>query len=260
LLPDSAASKYNIDTAKLKDLKKRHARVKKLFRGLQGKEANLKKAILKGAKQKSSDFSLKGTNGIIAELQGLEAIGELAQLGDLGVVATAASVGAASGILATIKSWLNPVKDIFNKFKGKAAVKKLARLMEKGKEISPELRQRAEQYQQQQAAQQQQQTNQEYSQNPTQPSIPNPTNYTPPQTNIPNTPSVPQQVPTSTARMPTITNSTKGMSKKAKIGIGIGVAALISAGAYFMFRSKPKTKSKPQKSSQKENLGKINFS
>ena len=64
-LPDQLASKYNIDAKKLKDLKKRHRRVRKLFKGLQGREKNLRKAILKGAKQKSRDFSLKGVDGFI---------------------------------------------------------------------------------------------------------------------------------------------------------------------------------------------------
>ncbi len=111
-LPDSLSSKYNLDTTQLAKLKKTHLKVKKLFKGLQGKEENLRKAILKGAKQSSSDFSLKG-------LKALESIGELAELGNLGVVATAASVSAASGVLAKIGSWLKPIKNIFSKIKSK---------------------------------------------------------------------------------------------------------------------------------------------
>ena len=52
---------------------------------------------------------------LLADLQGLEAIGELGELGQMGAVATAASVGAATGVLAKIKSWLKPVKNIFTK-------------------------------------------------------------------------------------------------------------------------------------------------
>jgi LEA14-like dessication related protein len=243
-LPISAASKHNIDVAKLKDLKKRHARVKKLFRGLQGKESNLKNAILKGAKQRNSDFSLKGTNDILSQLKGLEAVGELAQLGDLGVVAAAASVGAASGVLAKIKSWLRPVKNIFNKVRGRAASKKIEKLIAKGKEISPKLRQRVRQYYQQQRA------NQPNGQEPAMPTIPTPTNYSP------TIPYAPQQAPYEAGQMSTHVSPIKGMSKKVKVGVGIGVAALIGTGAYLMLRSKPQTKSKPIKS-QKETLGSI---
>uniref|UniRef100_UPI002AA664A1 hypothetical protein n=1 Tax=uncultured Desulfobacter sp. TaxID=240139 RepID=UPI002AA664A1 len=118
-LPDDLASKYNIDPAKHAKLKKTHGKVRKLFKGLQGKESNLRKAILKGAKQKSSDFSLKGIDGLLADLKGLESIGELAELGNMGAVATAASVTAASGVLAKIGSWLKPIKNIFTKVKSK---------------------------------------------------------------------------------------------------------------------------------------------
>ncbi len=258
-LPDSAASKYNISPSKLKDLKKRHGRVRKLFKGLQGKEKYLKKAIIKGAKQKSSDFSLKGMDGLLADLKDLEAIGELAELGDLGAVATAASVGAASGVLATISKWLKPVKDIFNKVKGKAAVAKMLRREKKGKEVAPETRQKAAEYQQQQQQQQQQQTSQQ------QPP-PNTTSFTIPQANanIPTTPFVAPQSPTNMARTPTMpspVNTKKGITKKAKIGIGIGVAALIGTGAYFLFRDKDEKPKAPSKSKKKkESLGAIELS
>nr|WP_319401763.1 hypothetical protein [uncultured Carboxylicivirga sp.] len=257
-LPDNLAAKHNIDATKLKDLKKRLSRVKKLFNGLQGKESNLRKAILKGAKQKSPDFSLKGFDGLLAELKGLEAIGALAELGDLGVVATAASVGAASGVLATISKWLKPVKDIFNKVKGKAAVAKMLRLEKKGKEVAPELRQKAAEYQQYV----QQQQNQEQIA-PTVPPDLKSGNYTAIQPNmsVPATPFMAQQSPTNMARTPT--SITKGMSKGAKVGVGIGVAALIGTGAYFLFRdkgNKPHTDSKPTKSNKKKSLGAIELS
>jgi hypothetical protein len=249
-LPDNLAAKYNIDPAKLADLKKRLGRVKKLFNGLQGKEANLRKAILKGAKQKSSDFSLKGIDGLMTDLRGLEAIGALAELGDLGVVATAASVGAASGVLATISKWLKPVKDVFNKVKGKAAVAKMLRREKKGKEVDPETRQKAAEYQQYVQQQNQEQIT------PTSPPDLKSGNY-----NAQQTPFVAQQSPTNMARTPTPIS--KGMSKGAKVGIGLGVAALIGTGAYFMFRGKggkPQTTSKPTKSNTKKSLGAIELS
>jgi hypothetical protein len=246
-LPDNLASKYNIDPAKLADLKKRHAKVKKLFNGLQGKEKNLRNAILKGAKQKSPDFSINGIEGIIAGLKGLDAIGALAQLGDLGVAATAASVGAATGVLAKIKSWLKPVSNIFTKAKEKIAARKQAR---------------------QQAAQQQNSTdtNQDMEQNltpmtPIAPSV----NYSIPNTNSESSspPYLPLPTPTNMARTPTTLNPQKGISKGAKVGIGLGLAALIGTGAYFMFRNKghkPKTTNRTMESPEKKSLGRIELS
>jgi hypothetical protein len=261
-LPDNLAAKHNIDPAKLADLKKRLGKVKKLFNGLQGKESNLRKAILKGAKQKSPDFSLKGMDGLLAELKGLEAIGVLAEMGDLGVVATAASVGAASGVLATISKWLKPVKNIFNKVKGKAAVAKMLRREKKGKEIDPETRQTAAEYQQYLQQQQQSQQNQEQI-TPTSPPDFKSGNFMAqqPNVNVPATPFMTQQSPTNMARTPTPVG--KGISKGAKVGIGIGVAALIGTGAYFLFRgnnNKPQTNSKPTKSNKKKSLGAIELS
>ena len=260
-LPDELASKYNISTDKLKKLKKIHGKIEKLFKGLQGKEKNLRKAILKGAKQKSPDFSLKGTDSLLAELKGLESIGELAELGELGAVATAASVSAASGLLAKIGSWLKPVKNLFNRIRGKAAVKKVAKQVRQGKEVSDAVRQRAEQYQQQQASEQQ--AYQANPQNVVQPITPinQSSSFSVPQTRT-NTPqNIPQQAPTNMARKPT---SKKKLSKKAKIGIGLGVAALLGTGAYFIFRNKddedkPKPKLKSKKNHEKKSLGSISL-
>ncbi len=246
-LPENMAAKYNIDPQKLADLKKRHAKVKKLFNGLQGKEKNLRNAILKGAKQKSPDFSINGIQDIIAGLQGLEAIGELGQLGELGVAATAASVGAATGVLAKIKSWLQPVKNIFTKAKEKIAARKQAR---------------------QEAAQQQNMmdTSQAMQQDltpmtPIAPSV----SYNIPNTNPGNTtsPYLPAPTPTNMARTPTTVSPTKDISKGAKVGIGLGLAALIGTGAYFMFRkkdSKPHSAPKSKEASEKKSLGKIELS
>ncbi|WP_430933295.1 hypothetical protein [Saccharicrinis sp. 156] len=236
-LPDKLATKHNIDAKKLKDLKKRHNRVRKLFKGLQGKEKNLRKAILKGAKQKSSDFSLKGMDGLLADLKGLESIGELAELGQMGAVATAASVGAATGVLAKIKSWLKPVKNIFTKIKNKVAPNR-------------------------QAAPQSTDTQSYNTQNMVQPLTPmtpiSPMNISVPHVTTPITPVVPMQKSVS---VPATVNPKKGMSKGAKIGIGLGVAALIGTGAYFMFRKndEPKSKSTPKKSTEKKSLGSISL-
>ncbi len=242
-LPDDLASKYNIDPAKHAKLKKTHSKVRKLFKGLQGKESNLRKAILKGAKQKSSDFSLKGIDGLLADLKGLEAIGELAELGNMGAVATGASVAAASGVLAKIGSWLKPIKNIFSKVKGK--FKKAAPATEAVSQF----------------------TNQSA---PTTEAYAPPTNSMMPPSNsiMPQSGSyTPQPImksgnytPQTTTPNPTATGKKK-LSKGAKVGIGLGVAALVGTGAYLMFRKKDSTpakrKSSPKKTSNKEDLGSI---
>lgn len=242
-LPDELASKYNIDPAKHAKLKKTHGKVRKLFKGLQGKESNLRKAILKGAKQKSSDFSLKGIDGLLADLKGLEAIGELAELGNMGAVATAASVTAASGVLAKIGSWLKPIKNIFTKVKSK--FKKAAPATEAVSQFTN------------QAA-------------PTTEAYAPPTNSVMPPSNsiMPQSGSyTPQPImksgnytPQSTTTNPTASGKKK-LSKGAKVGIGLGVAALLGTGAYLMFRKKDSTpakrKSSPKKTTNKEDLGSI---
>lgn len=242
-LPDDLASKYNIDPAKHAKLKKTHGKVRKLFKGLQGKESNLRKAILKGAKQKSSDFSLKGIDGLLADLKGLEAIGELAELGNMGAVATAASVTAASGVLAKIGSWLKPIKNIFTKVKGK--FQKAAPATEAVSQFTN------------QAA-------------PTTEAYAPPTNSVMPPSNsiMPQSGSyTPQPIMKSGNYTPQTTTTNpaasgkKKLSKGAKVGIGLGVAALLGTGAYLMFRKKDSTqakpKSSPKKTTNKEDLGSI---
>jgi len=242
-LPDDLASKYNIDPAKHAKLKKTHGKVRKLFKGLQGKESNLRKAILKGAKQKSSDFSLKGIDGLLADLKGLEAIGELAELGNMGAVATAASVTAASGVLAKIGSWLKPIKNIFTKVKSK--FKKAAPANEAVSQFTNQAAPTTEAYA------------------PPTNSVMPPSNSIMPQSGN----YTPQPImksgnytPQSTTTNPTATGKKK-LSKGAKVGIGLGVAALVGTGAYLMFRKKDSTpakrKSSPKKTSNKEDLGSI---
>ncbi|MCU4176450.1 hypothetical protein [Carboxylicivirga sp. N1Y90] len=229
-LPEQLANKYGVDANKLKDLKKRHGRVRKLFKGLQGRDKYLKRAILKGAKQKSSDFTL---HGIINGLKALEAIGELAELGNLGEPATAVSIGAATGVLAKIKSWLKPVKNIFNKIKNKFKSRTQA------------------------------QPQQALPQNIVQPIAPVIPNYSFPQINqnMPMIPTMTQQPSMNTTIAPSSINTKKGISKGAKIGIGIGVAALIGTGAYLMLRDKhDKPKTSTKKSSRKGSLGSITLS
>ena len=241
-LPDNLASKYSIDPAKLAKLKKTHGKVRKLFNGLQGKEKNLRKAILKGAKQKSSDFSLKGMDGLLSDLQQLQTMGELAELGNLGVVATSASVAAASGVLAKIGSWLKPLKNIFSKVK------------DKFKKTAPAT-QAVSQFTEQQA------TN-------TQAYTPTTDNIVPQTTSYASQPILKsgnytaQSTTPATTSLNTSTSSNKKMSKGAKVGIGIGVAALVGTGAYLLFRKKddkPKGKSNTSKAPNKKELGSISL-
>ncbi len=232
-LPDNLASKYNIDAKKLSDLKKRHNKVRKLFKGLQGKEKNLRKAILKGAKQKSKEFSLKGVDGIFSDLQGLESISELAELGQLGVAATAASVGAASGVLAKIKSWLKPVSKLFTKIKKKISKKKTTEASQT--QVVPTTKSA---------------------------SVPTvtPVTTTDSSSSVVSTPQIPVVSPQYSMATNTPVHVNKGLSKKAKLGIGIGVAALIGTGAYYMFRKKddkPRSTTKSKTTSEKKSLGSI---
>ncbi len=238
-LPEHLATKHQIDAQKLQDLKKRHSRVRKLFRGLQGREKNLRKAILKGAKQKSSDFSLNGLDGLLADIKGLEAIGELAELGQMGVVATAASVGAATGVLAKIKNWLKPVKNIFSKVKSKFT---------KAKQVSNTITQQIPSTSAMQTIE------------PNQHQAPLVNQYTPTLVHKSRT-YTPQITPSNTFAPQTTTPGKKGLSKGAKVGIGIGAVALLGTGVYFAFRkkepSKVKRRSSTRKSPVKKTLGSI---
>jgi hypothetical protein len=218
-LPDSLAEKHGINTTKLKDLKKRHHRVVKLFRGLQGREKNLRSAILKGAKQKSSDFSLSGTDGLLSELKRLDEIGEL---GNLGVVATAASIGAASGVLATIKKWLKPVGDLFKRVKKKVS-KFIPILKKTANDVQRNGTRQAVEYKPQSVSTSSSSSNHSIS------------------TNMPRTP---------TSNIPL----QKGISKGAKIGIGVVVAGLIGTGTYFILKEDD---NKVSRKSQKKSLGSI---
>jgi hypothetical protein len=218
-LPDSLAEKHGINSNKLKDLKKRHHRVVKLFRGLQGREKNLRSAILKGAKQKNSDFSLSGTDGLLSELKRLDEIGEL---GNLGVVATAASIGAASGVLATIKKWLKPVGDLFKRVKKKVS-KFIPILKKTANDVQRNGTRQAVEYKPQSVSTSSSSSNHSIS------------------TNMPRTP---------TSNIPL----QKGISKGAKIGIGVVVAGLIGTGTYFILKEDD---NKVSRKSQKKSLGSI---
>jgi len=184
--------------------------------------------------------------GILAELNGLESMGELGELGDLGAVATAASVSAASGVLAKIGSWLKPIKNIFNKIKGKVSTKK---------QSQPQITE--------------QQAYTESNQSMVQPLSPanqkskiNTFNVQQDSVNTPVIPVNSQQTPTNMARTPTINNAKKGISKGAKLGIGIGAVALFGTGAYFLFRKKNNTvtRTNTKRKNSKKSLGTIEFS
>lgn len=233
-LPDNLASKYNIDPKQLAKLKATHKKVKKLFKGLQGKEENLRKAILKGSKKKSTaDFTLKG---------------------DLGAVATAASVTAASGLIATIGKWLKPVKNLFSKA-GRTAnqvnrqIKQDDRTNMKASvtEVNsfvPKVTNLIEQYT-----------------NPTQAATPAsyPAAPVAVRDNNANTYAVAPSSNAPRAQNQQVTTAKKGMSKKAKYAIG-GTLALTALGAvYYFTRDNNETKKTNKKGSTKKGLGSINF-
>lgn len=211
-LPDHLAKKHNLDPHKLRAVRRSLSRVKKLFRGLQGRQSSLKRAILKGAKQRSRDFSLGGSDLLLQELQALEAIGALGEMGDLGAAASAASVSAASGVLAKIGRWLKPIKNLFSKVASRfKKVPKLPALPTRGR-TAPVVHQPM-------------------------PSIPSPIAV--PRMNYQPVRQVTQRV--QPVQRTTITPTKKRLSKGAKIGIGIGVTALIGTGAYLLLKNKKKT-------------------
>lgn len=247
-LPDHLANQYNIDPNKLRELKQVHGKVKKLFKGLQGKEENLKKSILKGAKQGSKDFSIKGLQGLQAELRHLNAIGELAELGELGDPATGASIAAASGVLATIKKWLGPVKNIFNK----SASKRAARREKRGKPVSERLKQRASQY---------------VAPSTQPPTLPEPVPYTEnsnaqyqPEENFQDMepPVVSQAIPSNTTTPPP--PEKKGLSKNAKMAIAVAGILTVGAGvAYYYSSNNRDNNNKETTKKKKQSLGAISL-
>ncbi|HLP13215.1 MAG TPA: hypothetical protein VK177_14860 [Flavobacteriales bacterium] len=135
-LSDAEAQKRGVDMAKFQRLKQTKDKLEKIFYGAGGKPENLKNAILTGKGNANKEVPVSGLNGaddkailhmnvntplheVLGQeiyysenMQGLE---EIEGLNGLGEPITAASIGAASGIMAAIAGLLKSIGSIFPK-------------------------------------------------------------------------------------------------------------------------------------------------
>ncbi|MCC7301120.1 MAG: hypothetical protein IT233_00615 [Bacteroidia bacterium] len=135
-LSDAEAQKRGVDMAKFQKLKQTKDKLEKIFYGAGGKPENLKNAILTGKGNKDHDVPVSGLSGAddkailhmnihtpIHEVLGqeiyysenMEGMEEIEGLNGLGEPITAASIGAASGIMAAIAGLLKSIGSIFPK-------------------------------------------------------------------------------------------------------------------------------------------------
>ena len=123
-MSDEQAKAKEVDMAKFQKLKAVRAKLEKIFYDAGGKPENLKKAILTGKGNANKEVS--GLGYIIDDMSGLndsasvqEVLGtEMYQdenLNGLGVVATTASVTAATGVIGAIAGLLKSIGSIFPK-------------------------------------------------------------------------------------------------------------------------------------------------
>lgn len=134
-LSDAEALKKSIEPAKLRKLREVKAKIEKIFYGAGGKVENLKNAILTGKGNEKSEVPVSGFYGLgestvemnlntplekvlgqeiyySENMQGLQRIEGLEGLGE---PVTATSIGAASGVLASIAAILKSLGNIFTK-------------------------------------------------------------------------------------------------------------------------------------------------
>lgn len=135
-LSDAEAQKRGVDMAKFQRLKQAKDKLEKIFYGAGGKPENLKNAILTGKGNANREVPVSGLSGaddksilhmnintplheVLGQeiyysenMQGLE---EIEGLNGLGEPITAASIGAASGIMAAIAGLLKSIGSIFPK-------------------------------------------------------------------------------------------------------------------------------------------------
>ncbi|MFA6923616.1 MAG: hypothetical protein WC223_05110 [Bacteroidales bacterium] len=139
-LSEAEATKRGIDIAKWKKLVTVKEKMEKIFFGAGGKPENLKSAILKGKGNKNKEVSgMEGTIAFVPDevfgmdeetpirellgeeiwhsenVEGIEEYEGIDGFEGLGEPATAASVGAASGVLAIIANLLKGIGNIFPK-------------------------------------------------------------------------------------------------------------------------------------------------
>ncbi len=125
-LTDEQAKAKEVDMAKFAKLKEVRAKMEKIFYDAGGKPENLKKAILTGKGNANHDVS--GLGYIVDDMSGLDENASAQELlgtdiyydenlSGLGVVATAASVTAATGVIGAIAGLLKSIGSIFPKKK-----------------------------------------------------------------------------------------------------------------------------------------------
>lgn len=128
-MTDEQAKAKEVDMAKFQKLKEVRAKLEKIFYDAGGKPENLKKAILTGKGNANHEVSGLGyipdeMNGVDDNSTSQEVLGtEMYQdegLNGLGVVATTASVTAATGVIGAISGLLKSIGSIFPKKKAAA--------------------------------------------------------------------------------------------------------------------------------------------
>ena len=135
-LSDAEAQKRGVDMAKFQRLKQAKDKLEKIFFGAGGKPENLKNAILTGKGNANREVPVSGLSGAddkaiqymnvntplhqvlgqeIYYSENMEGLEEIEGLQGLGEPVTAASIGAASGIMAAIAGLLKSIGSIFPK-------------------------------------------------------------------------------------------------------------------------------------------------
>ncbi len=135
-LSDAEAQKRGVDMAKFQKLKQTKDKLEKIFYGAGGKPENLRNAILTGKGNKDHDVPVSGLSGAddnsihqmninsplhevlgqeIYYSENMQGMEEIEGLSGLGEPITAASIGAASGIMAAIAGLLKSIGSIFPK-------------------------------------------------------------------------------------------------------------------------------------------------
>ncbi|MBL4898586.1 MAG: hypothetical protein JKX76_02940 [Colwellia sp.] len=131
---ESEAKRQGLDLGKWSKVKRILQKLEKIFFGAGGKPKNLKKAILKGKGNRDRSVPLSGLgetdtldyneNSSLLEILGPEIyhdeIESVDGLGQLGVVATGASLTAATGVLASIAKLLNSLGNMMSGKKRRA--------------------------------------------------------------------------------------------------------------------------------------------
>ncbi len=130
-MSDADAAKKGLNVARHERYKKVREKLEKIFFGAGGKPENLKEAILTGKGNENKEVALSGFSSLrgIGEINSQTSLQEILGeqmfrdemppqgingTGTLGVVVAAATVAAASGILATIAAILKNIGDIKN--------------------------------------------------------------------------------------------------------------------------------------------------